>query len=217
MAKKKLSYQEEILRDNLKNLRKKAGLTQEKLAKKTLEDRGASYIANIENGHSKPSIDGMIEIANALGISLDVLCGNNPELTYRDIARSLMLLYFLDDVKINTERDESQHKNIITIKIEHGSLRQFMSQFDSKLNDRTRPQKFLEWLDEELEELDAISPWEEKDSQRWDSFNSRMTWVRKNSGEKPCITGPELKDKFFGGRDNVKLQAQDNKSREEPL
>lgn len=216
MAKKQLPEFAEYFRKNLKILRKKANLTQEELAKKISEDKYGSYIANIESGQNMPSPEGMTDIAKALGISLDVLCGNNPKLSYRDIARSLMLLYFLDDAEISCEEmDDYFEKHIVTIKIKHGDLRQFMYQFDGRFNDRTNPQEFLDWLDEQLEKLDAISPWEKKNSHRWDIFVRKMT--RRYVGKKRDITEPEVKEKFFGGRDNAKLQAQDNKSGEEPL
>lgn len=98
---RKLTYSEKRFMKNLKLLREKASLTQQQLAEKTQSGRYPSFISNLETGKSHPSLDSLVDIANALDISLDVLCGNNPQLSYRDIARSLILLYFLDGINID--------------------------------------------------------------------------------------------------------------------
>ena len=64
-----------MLNENIKKLRKKAGLTQEKLAIKA----GIPYttLAKIEIGViKKPSIQTVQKIASALDISIDYLVGN---------------------------------------------------------------------------------------------------------------------------------------------
>ena len=63
-----------MLAKKLKELRKKAGWSQQKLAEKA----GLSYnaITKIEQGIAKqPTIQTMIKIADAFGISLDELVG----------------------------------------------------------------------------------------------------------------------------------------------
>ena len=63
-----------MLAKRIKELRKKAGWSQQKLAEKA----GLSYnaIAKIEQGAAKqPTIQTMIKIADAFGISLDELVG----------------------------------------------------------------------------------------------------------------------------------------------
>ena len=63
-----------MLDKRIKQLRKKAGLSQQKLAEKS----GLSYtvITKIEQGVAKrPSIQTMVKLANAFGISLDELMG----------------------------------------------------------------------------------------------------------------------------------------------
>jgi len=63
-----------MLDQRIKQLRKKAGLSQQKLAEKS----GLSYtvITKIEQGVAKrPSIQTMVKLADAFGISLDELMG----------------------------------------------------------------------------------------------------------------------------------------------
>lgn len=208
---RKLTYFETKFMENLKLLRKKVGLTQQQLAEKTQSGRYPSFISNLETGKSHPSLDSLVDIANALDISLDVLCGNNPQLSYRDIARSLILLYFLDGINIDcTQRgpcssNKSQKKTIVTIQITSGELRRFMCDFDGKMNDRTSPQEFIEWLDKKMGELDEIFPYEQVNPETWAAFVNKMTW--KSDEEKFHMSENELKEKFFGGKDNAKLQA----------
>ena len=63
--------------DSLRTIRKKHGLSQQKLAEKA----GLSYvmIAKIEQGATKePSVVSMIKLADVLGVSLDELVGRTP-------------------------------------------------------------------------------------------------------------------------------------------
>jgi len=63
--------------DSLRTIRKKHGLSQQKLAEKA----GLSYvmIAKIEQGTTKePSVVSMIKLADVLGVSLDELVGRTP-------------------------------------------------------------------------------------------------------------------------------------------
>lgn len=56
---------------NIKNYRNKKGLTQQNLADKV--DMGINFIGKIEIGFSKPSLDTIIKIANALEVKLSDL------------------------------------------------------------------------------------------------------------------------------------------------
>ena len=63
--------------DSLRTIRKKHGLSQQKLAEKA----GLSYvmIAKIEQGATKePIVVSMIKLADVLGVSLDELVGRTP-------------------------------------------------------------------------------------------------------------------------------------------
>ena len=59
---------------NIRNERKKQGLTIEKLAEKV--DIGENFLGKIERGDGTPSLDTVVAIANALGVGLDYLLGN---------------------------------------------------------------------------------------------------------------------------------------------
>ena len=64
----------------VKNARVKKGLTQENLSDET----GISipHISHIENGLTKASIDSLVAIANALGVSMDSLLYDNIAVSY---------------------------------------------------------------------------------------------------------------------------------------
>src|SRR5689334_6199482 len=62
-----------MLSDQLKKARKSAGLTQDSLAKKVKTTKGT--ISNYENGHSTPSNDMLVQLANALDTTTDYLLG----------------------------------------------------------------------------------------------------------------------------------------------
>ena len=64
--------------DNLKALRKQAGMTQEELAKKTGVTR--QTISAVENGDYNPTINLCVSICRALGKTLDDLFWNEEEL-----------------------------------------------------------------------------------------------------------------------------------------
>ena len=60
-----------VLGDNLRKLRKRANLTQEKLAEKT--GLSVVFLSLLENGWRAASIDSLLKIAEALGVSLEDL------------------------------------------------------------------------------------------------------------------------------------------------
>jgi transcriptional regulator with XRE-family HTH domain len=63
-----------MLADNIKRLRKKKGLTQEKLAR--MADIANNTLVKIEMGMAKePTITTVIKIADALEVSVDELVG----------------------------------------------------------------------------------------------------------------------------------------------
>ena len=67
--------------DSLRTIRKKHGLSQQKLAEKA----GLSYvmIAKIEQGATKePSVVSMIKLADVLGVTLDELVGRTPSFLF---------------------------------------------------------------------------------------------------------------------------------------
>lgn len=55
----------------IKTLRNNCNMTQEKLAEKT--GLSLSHICNLENGHSKMSVESLITIADTLSVSTDAI------------------------------------------------------------------------------------------------------------------------------------------------
>lgn len=58
----------------LQKYREEAGYSQEKLAEKT--KRSSIFISYMERGQKAPSVDTLIQLSNALNISMDLLLGN---------------------------------------------------------------------------------------------------------------------------------------------
>lgn len=56
---------------NIKTLRRKLGFSQDTLAGIMLVNKGS--VLNWENGHTMPSLDYVIQLANVFGVSLDEL------------------------------------------------------------------------------------------------------------------------------------------------
>ena len=74
MKENEISY---ILRNNIKNLRKRLGWSQEYLAERT--GVSAPYITQIENGLRTPSLDIVQKVSKALGVEYKELFENqNP-------------------------------------------------------------------------------------------------------------------------------------------
>lgn len=60
----------------MRQLRQARGLTQEQLAVDSRID--LTYVGGIERGKRNPSLDVMVRISEALGVSLVELLGNEP-------------------------------------------------------------------------------------------------------------------------------------------
>jgi transcriptional regulator with XRE-family HTH domain len=65
-----------IVGRNVRQLRQARGLTQEQLAVDSRID--LTYVGGIERGKRNPSLDVMVRISEALGVSLVELLGNEP-------------------------------------------------------------------------------------------------------------------------------------------
>lgn len=76
---------------NIRKYRRIADFTQEQLAEKC--DCSASYIGQIENARSKPSVEALVSIANVLGVTVDQLLKKDyacPESIYlQEIAQRI--------------------------------------------------------------------------------------------------------------------------------
>lgn len=109
---------------NIKTFRKKAGMTQVKLAEKANISR--SYLADIENDRYNVSLDVLTKIAKALNISTSVLLGEDMELANVEISRMDIKRRILEMLNILTD-DEGYF---------HGELRKevFKSLINSQLS-----------------------------------------------------------------------------------
>ena len=84
-------YNEQIKLKNLKKARKKKGLTQQKLA--DLAQTTKSSISDYEKGKAAPRADTLVNIAKALDVSLDWLCGFTEEYSYiQNVVSSFILI-----------------------------------------------------------------------------------------------------------------------------
>lgn len=87
-----------MLSVRLKSARKRKKLTQDELAK--LVSTTKSTISNYENGHSTPSNDMLILLANALDTSTDFLLGRNSN-QFSSSKEELEFEEFLNDPRIS--------------------------------------------------------------------------------------------------------------------
>ena len=71
-------------------------LTIEQLAERI--DKSSSYLGQIERGEGKPSIETLVDIANALGVTVDILLKDNLRLNDDNISREInAFLYSIND------------------------------------------------------------------------------------------------------------------------
>ncbi len=72
------SLSSNILASNIKKYRQKASLSQDQLARKA--DIPYSTFLKIESGYTpNPSVQAVVSIADALGVSIDELVGRKPK------------------------------------------------------------------------------------------------------------------------------------------
>lgn len=169
--------------------RKKQNISQKELAKMTAKHREANFISNVETEQNSTTLDGAVDIANALGVSLDYLCNRddfvNKPMTMGDLARALMAISFLqgvelsekkepytqvtyaeDDIKFEHPQTQVKHKYVQSIRVLDGKLRHFLHDFQG-IFDRPHVEDFYQMLEKRLEELDEICIWEELDRNKW--------------------------------------------------
>lgn len=82
-------------------------LTLEKLAERT--DKSINFIGQIERGEGKPSLETLVDIANALGVTVDSLLSDNIKTSDNSIDKEISALlhnmsengkrFFLDTVQ----------------------------------------------------------------------------------------------------------------------
>lgn len=100
---------ENVLGKQIKKYRKQTGYTQEKLAVKI--NKSTVFISYIERGIKSPSLNTLVDIANALDISLDMLVG-------KEVNSNLMAsLYYINNkvTKLSPNRQQVFFKMIESI------------------------------------------------------------------------------------------------------
>lgn len=99
-----------FLGDRISKWRKQKKLTQEELAKKANVTKAA--VSNYENGHSTPSNDTLVAIADALDVSTDYLLGrtDNPNSESKELmGDSDFSIAFLGGPKEHLDEEEAAH------------------------------------------------------------------------------------------------------------
>ena len=190
----------------IRKARKGQDFTQKELAEMTWKNREGSYISNFETDRNATTLDGAVEIANALGVSLDYLCCRDDfikrPITMGDIARVLLLLPFLSgidyevvDEYINSDSSaqdsgntSTKKKRVAFIKVKKKPLNKFLDEYWRKLTYRTKYSDFVKWMETSLAELDTIPAWEKRDEIKWDQHvNPRESWTFPEEKFKPLI------------------------------
>lgn len=87
-----------VFSDNLIELRKERRIKQEKLAE--MADLSTTIISDYENRKKTPSIASAKKIADALGVTLDELCGNDTENQFKRKLDNEAVLTVLSALKI---------------------------------------------------------------------------------------------------------------------
>ncbi|WP_169908374.1 helix-turn-helix domain-containing protein [Metabacillus halosaccharovorans] len=121
---------------NIKFFRKKAGMTQVKLAEKANISR--SYLADIENNRYNVSLEVLGKIAKALNVSTSVLLGEDEELTNAEVLHMEKKRKILEMVNKLTDDEgyfHGEYRKEIFNKIINSPLDMF-SVSDIKLSDR---------------------------------------------------------------------------------
>ena len=75
-------------------------LTLEKLAERT--DKSINFIGQIERGEGKPSLETLVDIANALGVTVDSLLSDNLKASDNSIDKEVLSL--LHNISDNVKR-----------------------------------------------------------------------------------------------------------------
>lgn len=74
--------------NRVRNARKEMGLSQESLAE--MVGLSTSHVCHIECGTTKPSLDAMVRIANALHVTVERLLSDNIEVPYDSFSMDIL-------------------------------------------------------------------------------------------------------------------------------
>lgn len=162
--------------ENLKQIRKKRGFTQNELGKAI--GVSAQTISAYEKGSGdkgkNPTLEKVIDIADTLGVSLDELCGRNLNTgnrvkTLGDAARLLCEMKDWNTVTFSKQKILRSTKNGMreyddfppAIAFDAGPLRDFLEAFEKLwqlYKEKTIDDKmFNDWISMKIESLDSVS------------------------------------------------------------
>lgn len=159
-------YNSEILAERLKQTRERQKLTQRELAKKA--DITAATISAYEKGAKNPTLQNVIQLSEALNVSIDWLCGNEnsnakPK-SYSDvilnIVNALNCVYYSIDNADEVFEDNGFYETIsfADIRIHDEVLQKFLLDLQKMvrlLNDKTIDRDILNsWIDGQLKKYD---------------------------------------------------------------
>ena len=74
-----MSLNYHVIGQRIRNYRQQRNLSQNSVAEKI--DKSATYISYIEGGLKHPSLETLVDLANLLGVTTDMLLGENLEYT----------------------------------------------------------------------------------------------------------------------------------------
>ena len=163
---------------NLKRIREERGLKQTNLATKikVTPQTISAYEKGSDEKGKNPTLEKAIDIADALGVSLDELCGRERKVetsvkTLGDVARLLCDMWSWITVSFSEQKitewgfdgdsGSSYETSVPTIIFNYGPLSKFLEDY-SKLQklrkDRTiDDQMFNDWVSLKIRDLDAIN------------------------------------------------------------
>lgn len=112
--KKEYTKEEKIFSANLQEARENQKLTQAELAEKT--KLSTTIISEYETMKKQPKIYTVLKLANALGVSIDMLCGNTPLNQFQKKLEN-SCIYALSTVLKQLKPQVNVSDNIITLTI----------------------------------------------------------------------------------------------------
>lgn len=156
----------------LAEARKRLGLTQKHFAEKA-QIQPSTY-SSYENNKKVPPLDIALRIADALGVSLEWLCGkgNSQVVTYGDVARSIIAIQsalkrderFFTDVYVDKNRYNGEHgidsDDAVVFMTTAKELVSFCDRmlpfYKMSLDNQAAAEMYKAWLKGELEKLDKV-------------------------------------------------------------
>ena len=88
-----MSLNYHVIGQRIRNYRQQRNLSQNSVAEKI--DKSATYISYIEGGIKHPSLETLVDLANLLGVTTDLLLGENLE--YTKLVREMEYQLILHD------------------------------------------------------------------------------------------------------------------------